>query len=165
MAQSIQSPPPRVRSVSVSTRAADAKNAGRPRPGPVEQSLASRGVSFGTDGSSMALFANVREHYPVIPVKVAARGDVVFFNMGEGCGGHVGLVETVEPSGRIGFRERRDGDTRHSYATPRTPFLRRDPQGRIMNTFLRAKHMDDRPDTAYFAGEMLCAIFRVEGPP
>jgi hypothetical protein len=164
-AQSIQAPPPRVRSIAVSTRAADGRDTRRTGPGPVEQSLASRGVRFGTDGSSMALFANVREHYPVVPVRAAVMGDLVFFDMGQGCGGHVGLVETVEPSGRIGFRERRDGDTRHSYATPSTPYLRRDARGRIMNTFLRAKHLDDRPDTAYFAGEMLCAIFRVAGPP
>jgi hypothetical protein len=164
MAQSIQAPPPRVRSVAVSSRAPNAQSSRHPRPGPVERSLANRGVNFGTDGSSMALFANIREHYPLIPVKVATMGDLVFFDMGEGCGGHVGLIETVESSGRIGFRERRDGDTHHSYATPRAPSVRRDAQGRIMNTFLRAKHLDDRPGTVYFAGQMLCAIFRVDGP-
>jgi hypothetical protein len=137
----------------------------RSKPGPVEESLANRGIPLGTPGSSTALFAFIREHYPEIPVKNATLGDVLFFDMGEGCGGHTGLVETVEPAGRIGFRERRDGDSRHSYATPREPRLRRDQQGRILNTFLRAKRVDDTPDAVYFAGEMLCAIFRVERAP
>ena len=104
----------------------------------------------------------MRENFPSIPAQSASRGDVVFFDMGDGCGGHTGLVETVEPTGRIGFRERRDGYTRHSYVTPREPTLRRDEQGRILNTFLRPKRLDDGPETAYFAGQMLCAVFRVD---
>jgi hypothetical protein len=163
--QSIQAPTTRVRSAAVSAKTGPArdKQPARPKPSPVEESLASRGVRFATDGSSTALFAHIREHYPEIPVKTATMGDVLFFDMGEGCGEHTGLVETVEPAGRIGFRERRDGDSRHSYVTPREPRLRRDGQGRIMNTFLRAKRADDRPDSVYFAGEMLCAVFRVDG--
>jgi hypothetical protein len=166
-ATSLQAPTTRVRSAVVNAKAepAEQKKPARPRPSPVEETLTSRGVRLGTDGSAPALFAFIREHYPEIPVKRATMGDVLFFDMGEGCGGHTGLVETVEPAGRIGFRERRDGDTRHSYVTPRTPSVRRDGQGRIMNTFLRPKRMDDPPDTAYFAGEMLCAIFRIEDLP
>ena len=30
-----------------------------------------------------------------------------------------------------------------------------------MNTFLRPKRLEDTAATAYFAGEMLCAIFHV----
>jgi hypothetical protein len=161
--QSVVAPPPRVRSALVSSKAtpADHKKPARPQPSPVEESLASRGVRFGSDGSAPSLFAFMREHYPAVPLKQTTMGDVLFFDLGEGCGGHTGLVETVEPAGRIGFRERRDGDTRHSYVTPRTPSLRRDKQGRIMNTFLRPKRLEDTADTAYFAGEMLCAIFHV----
>jgi hypothetical protein len=161
--QSVVAPPPRVRSALVSTKAVpNSRNRlARPKPSPVERSLASRGVRFGTDGSARALFAFMREHYPEVPLKHATMGDVLFFDLGEGCGDHTGLVETAEPAGRIGFRERRDGDTRHSYVTPRTPYLRRDEQGRIMNTFLRPKRKDDVPGTAYFAGEMLCAIFHI----
>jgi len=163
--QSLQAPTTRVRSAVVNTKTGAGQQAARPKPSPVEESLASRGVRVGTDSSSTALFAFIREHYPEIPVKSATMGDVLFFDTGEGCGGHTGLVETVEPAGRIGFRERRDGDSRHSYVTPREPRLRRDGKGRIMNTFLRAKRMDDALDTVYFAGEMLCAIFRVERAP
>jgi len=165
--QSIQAPTTRVRSAMMISKGASAgaKNHARTKPSPVALSLAQRGVRFGTDGSARSLFAYVREHYPAISVKNAAMGDVLFFDMGEGCGGHTGLIETVEPSGRIGFRERREGDTRHSYVTPGTPYQRRDESGRIMNTFLRPKRMNDAPGTAYFAGEMLCAIFHIRELP
>ncbi len=164
--QSMQAPPTRVRSVVVNAKAApDAKKPTRSKPNPVEESLARRGVRFGSDGSALALFAFLREHYPAVAATRAVMGDVLFFDLGEGCGGHAGLVETVEPSGRIGFRERRDGDTRHSYVTPRTPAVRRDDGGRVMNTFLRTKHVNDAPDTAYFAGQLLCAIFHIRELP
>jgi hypothetical protein len=164
--QSLQAPPTRVRSVMVNAKTtSDAKKATRPRPSPVEDSLTRRGVRFGSDGSAPALFAFLREHYPAVAAGKAVMGDVLFFDMGEGCGGHAGVVETVEPSGRIGFRERRDGDPRHSYVTPRIPAVRRDDGGRVMNTFLRTKRMSDAPDTAYFAGELLCAIFHIQELP
>lgn len=150
----------------MSVKRGDAAGKGaRGAASPVEQSLRSRGIRFGTDGSSPALFAFVREHFAEVPVREASRGDVVFFDLGSGCGGHVGLIETVEPGGRIGFRERRDGETRHSYVSPAAPYARRDDRGRILNTFLRPKRMDDGPETRYFAGEMACAIFHVEARP
>jgi hypothetical protein len=163
--QSIHAPTTRVRSAVVVGKPAGAdshhRKPGRNAAGPVEESLHSRGVRFGTDGSAPALFAFVRERFAEIPAASASTGDVLFFDLGAGCGGHAGLVETSEPSGRIGFREWRDGNSRHSYVTPREPVLRRDGQGRIMNTFLRPKRMDDSPETCYFAGEMLCAVFHV----
>ncbi len=128
----------------------------------VEESLHARGIRFGTDGSVPALFAFMRERFAQVHADQARGGDVLFFDLGTGCGAHVGLVETAEPSGRIGFREWRDSSTRHSYVTPRDPYLRRDTRGRIMNTFLRPKRIEDPADTAYFASEMLCAVFRVE---
>jgi hypothetical protein len=163
--QTIQAPPTRVRSVSISHPDAHARRAARGSSNPVEESLLARGLRFGTDGSVAALYAYVRERFAEVAPENACRGDVIFFDLGSGCGGHAGLVETIEPTGRIGFRERREGDTRHSYVSPRAPYLRRDGQGRIMNTFLRAKRMDDPPETAYFAGEMLCAVFHVDSPP
>ncbi len=164
--QSIHVPATQVRSAGA-FRPSDShpRNTGRGPGSPVEESLHGRGIRFGTDGSAPALFAFVRERFAEVPAEQSSRGDVLFFDLGSGCGGHAGLVETVEPAGRIGFRERRDGDTRHSYLTPRTPYLRRDGQGRIMNTFLRPKRMEDPRETAYFAGEMLCAVFHVESPP
>jgi len=104
----------------------------------------------------------MREQFPRVQADRTRGGDILFFDLGTGCGAHVGLVETAESSGRIGFREWRDGSTRHSYVTPRDPYLRRDTRGRIMNTFLRPKRMEDPVETTYFAGEMLCAVFRVD---
>jgi hypothetical protein len=128
----------------------------------VEESLHGRGIRFGTDGSVPALFAFMREQFPLVQADQAHGGDVLFFDLGTGCGRHTGLVETAEPGGRIGFREWRDGSSKHSFVTPREPYLRRDGKGRIMNTFLRPRRMEDPVDTAYFAGEMLCAVFRVD---
>ena len=42
------------------------------------------------------------------------------------------------------------------------PLRRRSKGEWIMNTFLRPKRLDDGPETAYFAGQMLCAVFRVD---
>jgi hypothetical protein len=130
--------------------------------GVVEESLRARGIHFGTDGSVPSLFAFMLGELPRITAAEARDGDVIFFDTGNGCGGHVGVVESAEASGRIGFREWRDGSSRHSFVTPKAPLARRDEQGRILNTFLRAKHIDDPPETTYFAGEMACAVFRVE---
>jgi hypothetical protein len=128
----------------------------------VEESLHARGIRFGTDGSVPALFAFMREQFPQVQTDQTRSGDILFFDLGTGCGAHVGLVETAESGGRIGFREWRDGSSRHSYVTPRDPYLRRDARGRIMNTFLRPKRIEDPAETTYFAGEMLCAVFRVD---
>jgi hypothetical protein len=137
-------------------------HAKRSAAGLVEDSLHSRGVRFGTDGSVPALYAFMREQFAQVQPGEARGGDILFFDLGTGCGGHTGLVETAESGGRIGFREWRDSSSRHSYVTPREPLLRRDDRGRIMNTFLRPKRMDDPAETAYFSGEMLCAVFHVE---
>jgi hypothetical protein len=128
----------------------------------VEESLHARGVRFGTDGTVPALFAFMREQFPQVQADQARGGDVLFFDVGAGCGAHVGLVETAESGSRIGFREWRDGSSRHSFVTPHDPYLRRDGRGRIMNTFLRPKRIEDPADTTYFASEMLCAAFRVD---
>ena len=130
--------------------------------GMVEEALHARGIRFGTDGTVPALYAFLQGDFERIAPEKARDGDVVFFDSGTGCAGHVGLVEAADASGCIGFREWRGGSVRHSFATPRAALVRRDGQGKILNTFLRTKHMDDPPETQYFAGEMLCAAFRVE---
>jgi hypothetical protein len=141
------------------------------RPGPrgvpsvalVERALHARGFRFGTDGTIGALHGYLVDNgRPVSPEK-ARPGDVVFFDLGGGgCQDHVGLAENVDPDGRITFREARDGQVRTSYARAGEPCARRDDQGRILNTFLRPKRPDDPPETRYFAGELLCAVLRLE---
>jgi hypothetical protein len=139
---------------------------GDPTPGPgelVERSLRARGVRFGSDGSPGALFAFVRYSHKVVSPSAAKPGDLVFFRLGDkGCGDHVGLVEAIDPQGRITFKESRAGEIRRSFVHPGAPSLRRDESGRVLNTFLRPKRRDDPPAARYFAGEMLCAVGRVD---
>jgi hypothetical protein len=127
----------------------------------IERALHERGLRFGTDGTLGALHAYLREHGRAVSPASARSGDVVFFDLGEGCGGHAGVVERVEPDGRITFREAREG-VRHSFADTAAPTARRDPDGRVLNTFLRPKHLDDPPAARYFAGEALCEIRRAD---
>lgn len=157
---SIYIPSAQIRSASADSR--KQPRAKRSAASVVEESLHARGIRFGTDGSVPALYAFVRGQFAQVQADQTRGGDVLFFDLGSGCGRHTGLVETAESGGRIGFREWRDGSSRHSYVTPREPLVRRDDKGRIMNTFLRPKRMEDPAETTYFAGEMLCAVYRVE---
>ncbi len=125
--------------------------------GLVEKALHQRGIRFGTDGSPRSLYAFLQARYPTVKSAQAAMGDVLFFDLGDGCAEHTAVVESVE-AGRLGFREWRDGSVRHSFVDATRPHDRRDENGRILNTFLRIKHPDDQPGTRYFAGEMLCAV-------
>jgi len=129
--------------------------------GVVERSLHERGIRFGTDGSPGSLYQFLHSQYPEIPASEARAGDVLFFDMGvgSGCGSHTGLVDLVEGTGRLVFREWRDGSARRSYVAPGQPHTRRDG-ALVLNTFLRAKLPDDLPSTHYFAGEMLCSVVR-----
>jgi hypothetical protein len=127
----------------------------------VERSLHERGIRFGTDGTSGSLYQFLHAQYPEVPASEARPGDVLFFDMGDGsgCGGHTGLVDLVDSSGRLVFREWRDGSARRSYLHPGQPRTRRDG-ALILNTFLRVKLPDDSPSTHYFAGELLCGVVR-----
>jgi len=161
----VHHPPAQVRgtmSVSKPQRAGSPAHNKRSPAGLVEEALHARGIRFGTDGTVPALYAFVQGDFARIPADQARDGDVIFFDSGSGCGGHVGVVESAEASGRIGFREWRGASVRHSFATPRAPLVRRDEQGKLLNSFLRTKQMDDPEETQYFAGEMLCAAFRIE---
>ena len=75
---------------------------------------------------------------------------------------HAGVVESVEPDGRIIFVEARAGQVRRSVVDPAHPTLRRNERGEIANTFLRAKRVADPPNARYFAGQMLCGVARAD---
>lgn len=129
----------------------------------VTRSLRERGLTFGTDGTMGAVYAYLRDRHQVVPPAEARPGDIVFFDLtGDGgdCGGHGGVIEEVDETGRIEFRERRAGAIRRSFAHPGEPVTRRDERGRLLNTFLRPRRQEDPPATRYFAGEMLCAVAR-----
>ena len=160
--------PPRRASGPHPTRARPGR-ARAPRPAPhavpaaalVERALFQRGFRFGTDGTVAALRGYLADNGRPVPPGQARPGDVVFFDLGTGgCQDHVGLAESVDPDGRITFRELRDGQVRTSYVHAGEPCARRDGQGRILNSFLRPKRPDDPPATRYFAGELLCAVLR-----
>jgi hypothetical protein len=127
--------------------------------GVVERSLHERGIRFGTDGTAGSLYQFLQAQFPTVKASQARPGDVLFFDMGTGCGGHTGLVDLVDSSGRIIFREWRDGSARRSYVHPGQPQIRREGD-QILNTFLRVKRPDDPPASRYFAGELLCSVVR-----
>ena len=128
------------------------------------------GLHFGTDGSTRALWEYLRlAHDPIAPAR-ARTGDVLFFDTQAGDAApdcddvtdHAGIVESVEPDGRILFVEARGGQVRRSVVDPSHPTLRRNARGEIANSFLRAKLVADPPNARYFAGQMLCGVARVE---
>ena len=129
--------------------------------GVVERSLHERGIRFGTDGTPGSLYQFLHAQYPNVAASEARPGDVLFFDMGDGsgCGGHTGLVDLADGTGRLIFREWRDGSARRSYLHPGQPHTRRDG-ALVLNTFLRIKLPDDPPSTRYFAGELLCGVVR-----
>jgi hypothetical protein len=129
------------------------------------------GYRFGTDGSPGALWGYMRTSHRLIDPDEARPGDVLFFDTRRradqgppSCADRVALVEAIEDGGRINFVELRDGHYQRGYLHPRFPLARRDEWGRVINTFLRAKHIDDPQGTRYFAGEMLCGVARIRRP-
>ena len=117
----------------------------------VEGELKDRGLRFGTDGTVASLYTYVPPPARARAAGDRARpGDVVFFDLGgrSRCGDHAGVVDEVDPTGRIAFRESRGGLVRLSYAHPRQPSVRRAVDGRVLNTFLRIRRAEDAPGGA-----------------
>lgn len=151
-----------------------ARDGGRPVAGEegaafVEKALHDAGFRFGTDGSARALWGYLRASHRLVPAVEARPGDVVFFDTrgltpAPECADHAGIVEKVDHDGRITFAEARGGRMRRSFVDPARPSVRRDDRGQILNSFLRAKTVDDPPAARYFAGQMLCGIARAEHP-
>jgi len=136
----------------------------------VERALRDGGLRFGTDGSTRALWEYLRNDHTTVAPARARPGDVLFFDTRatdaepdcDDVTDHAGVVESVEPDGRIIFVEARGGQIRRSAVDPAHPTLRRNERGEIANTFMRAKRVADPSDARYFAGEMLCGVARAE---
>jgi len=134
----------------------------------VARRLRDGGLRFGTDGSTRALWEFLRLSYGTVPPAQARAGDVLFFDTRASDGepdcddvtDHAGIVESIEPDGRILFVEARAGEVRRSVVDPAHPNLRRTERGDIANTFLRPMRVTDPPATRYFAAQMLCGITR-----
>jgi hypothetical protein len=125
--------------------------------------LRSQGVRLRAEEKPESIYAVMKEEARLVPVPDVRPGDLVFFDLGGGCGEHVGIVEAVEAGGRVQFREARAGVVRVSYLHPGQPGVRRD-RGRLVNTFLRPKRKGDAPATRYHAGELLCGVGRAPLP-
>jgi hypothetical protein len=135
----------------------------------VEKALHDAGFRFGTDGSARALWGYLRASHRLVSATEARPGDVVFFDTRglaptPECADHAGIVEKVDRDGRITFAEARGGRMLRSFVDPARPTVRRDDRGQILNSFLRAKTVEDPPEARYFAGQMLCGIARAEHP-
>lgn len=136
----------------------------------VERSLRDSGLHFGTDGSTRALWEYLRNTHATVAPPRARPGDVLFFDTRasdaepdcDDTTNHAGVVESVEPDGRIVFLEARGVQIRRSVVDPARPTLRRNDRGELANSFLRAKLVADPPNARYFAGQMLCGIARPE---
>ena len=63
------------------------------------------------------------------------------------------------------FLEARGGEIRRSYVDPAQPTLRRAPDGRVHNSFLRTAKISDPAGTPLFAGELLCGVARPRPAP
>jgi hypothetical protein len=130
----------------------------------VERELHARGLRFGTDGSTRALWGYLRTSHAVVAPARAQPGDIIFFDTRRRqdeereCADRTGIVRSVDPGGRITFIEARDGGLREAFVHPAFPVARRDDGGRILNSFLRPKKIDDPEGTRYFAGDMLCGV-------
>jgi hypothetical protein len=132
----------------------------------VQQALHRAGLRFGTDGSTRALWGYLRTSQRLVAAEEARPGDVLFFDVWgtaaePACADHAGVVESVDGDGRIGFIELRGGRVRRSFVEPARPTVRRDPGGRVLNTFLRPKLVGEPPGARHFAGEMICGVARV----
>jgi hypothetical protein len=136
----------------------------------VARSLRDSGLRFGTDGSTRALWEYLRLAHRTVAAPRARPGDVLFFDTRateaepdcDDVTDHAGVVESVEPDGRIIFIEARAGQVRRSVVDPAHPTSRRNERGEIANSFLRVKHVADPPNARYFAGQMLCGVARVD---
>src|SRR5262249_39634421 len=105
----------------------------------VERALRDGGVHFGTDGSPRALWEYRRNTHTTVTAAAPRPGDLVFFDTRgtdaapdcDDVTDHAGVVETVEPDGRIIFVEARGGQLRRSVVDPAHPALRRNARGEI----------------------------------
>ena len=134
----------------------------------IVERLHEAGFHFGTDGTAAALWGYMRTSHQIIRPDEAAAGDIIFFDTltrdggdQRACGDRVGVIERVDPDGRITFSEASGGEIRRSYVDPRAPLRRRDDGGEVLNSFLRPKKIGDPDGTRHFAGEMLCGVARV----
>jgi hypothetical protein len=164
-------PAPVIAAAQAQTARPARRPAARPDEGSafVARALREGGLHFGTDGSTRALWEYLRLAHDTVDAAQARAGDVLFFDTRattaapdcDDATDHAGIVESIEPDGRIVFVEARAGAVRRSVVDPAHPILRRTERGEVANTFLRPMRVTDPPSTRYYAAQMLCGIARV----
>ncbi|MEO8340537.1 MAG: hypothetical protein ABI604_12610 [Nitrospirota bacterium] len=94
---------------------------------------------------------------------IARPGDLVFFNNtwdynGDGKANdsltHVGIVERQEPDGTVVFISRVASNVERYRMNLRQPHIHKAADGRILNDYLRRKHVRDSDNTPYLTGQL-----------
>jgi hypothetical protein len=106
------------------------------------------------DGLAFVAALSDRLERDVVPLA----GDLVVFEDGW----LVGVVTSVRADGTIEFVFARDGVVRRGFLNPARPDERRDPRGRVLNTFVRPFRSQDRGSQRYLGGQLLSGFLRLE---
>jgi len=109
------------------------------------------------------IHAHIRQQGRFHRGPVAYPGDLVFFNNTWDYNGdgkvndpltHVGIVEQQESDGTVIFISRVAGAVERYRMNLGLPHVHKTADGRILNDYLRRKHVGDRANTRYLTGEL-----------
>jgi len=109
------------------------------------------------------IHAHIRQQGRFHRGPVAYPGDLVFFNNTWDYNGdgkvndpltHVGIVEQQESDGTVIFISRVAGAVERYRMNLGLPHVHKTADGRILNDYLRRKHVGDRANTFYLTGEL-----------
>jgi len=109
------------------------------------------------------IHAHIRQQGRFHRGPVAYPGDLVFFNNTWDYNGdgkvndpltHVGIVEQQESDGTVIFISRVAGAVERYRMNLGLPHVHKTADGRILNDYLRRKHVGDRANTPYLTGEL-----------
>ena len=109
------------------------------------------------------IYAHIRQQGSFYQGPVAHPGDLVFFNNTWDYNGdgkvndpltHVGIVERQEPDGTIVFISRVAKTIERYRMNLRQPNTHKAADGRILNDYLRRKHVRDSDNTPYLTGQL-----------
>ena len=109
------------------------------------------------------IHAHIRQQGTFHQGPIAHPGDLVFFNNtwdynGDGKANdsltHVGIVERQEPDGTVVFISRVASAVERYRMNLRQPHIHKAADGRILNDYLRRKHVRDSDNTPYLTGQL-----------
>ncbi|MEO5863915.1 MAG: hypothetical protein ABIQ79_02605 [Nitrospiraceae bacterium] len=109
------------------------------------------------------IHAHIRQQGTFHQGPIAHPGDLVFFNNTWDYNGdgkvndsltHVGIVERQEPDGTVVFISRVASAVERYRMNLRQPHIHKAADGRILNDYLRRKHVRDSDNTPYLTGQL-----------